>query len=65
MTREGQRLFCQATGQERFEVFAKSPTRFFLKVMDAEIDFYPDEKGVITKMTLFQGGQEMPGSRVK
>jgi len=65
VTREGTQLFCQATGQPRFEVFATSPTRFFLKVVEAEVEFYTDEKGAVDKMTLFQGGQEMEGKRIK
>lgn len=65
VTREGNRLFCQATGQQRFEVFAETATRFFLKVVDATVEFYPDEKGAVPQMTLFQGGQEIPGTRVK
>lgn len=65
VTREGQRLFCQATGQPQFEVFSESPTRFFLKVVDAAIEFYADEQGVVSKMTLFQGGQQLPGKRIK
>lgn len=65
VTREGTQLFCQATGQQRFEVFAASPTRFFLKVVEADVEFYPDEKGVVNKMVLFQGGKEMEGKRVK
>ncbi len=65
VTREGTHLFCQATGQSRFEIFAISPTRFFLKVVDAEVEFYPDAKGVVPEMTLFQNGQEIPGTRVK
>ncbi len=65
VTREGARLFCQATGQERFEVFAATPTRFFLKVVEADVEFYPDEKGAVSKMKLFQGGREMEGTRIK
>ncbi len=65
VTREGAQLFCQATGQPRFEVYAATPTRFFLKVVEADIEFYPDEKGVVNKMVLFQGGQEMEGKRLK
>lgn len=65
ITREGAQLFCQATGQERFELFAATPTRFFLKVVEADIEFYPDANGAVPKMTLFQGGQEMPGERIK
>lgn len=65
VSREGAQLFCQATGQPRFEVYATSPTRFFLKVVEADIEFYPDEKGAVNKMVLFQGGREMEGKRVK
>ena len=65
VTREGTQIFCQATGQQRFEIFAESPTRFFLKVVDAAIEFYPDDKGVVPQMTLFQAGQEIPGIRMK
>ncbi|HLP95356.1 MAG TPA: serine hydrolase [Saprospiraceae bacterium] len=63
VTREGTQLFCQATGQSRFEVFPTTPTRFFLKVVEADIEFYPDANGVVNKMVLFQGGAEMPGLR--
>jgi len=62
---EGTQLFCQATGQQRFEVFASSETRFFVKVVDAEIEFYPEANGVVNRLVLFQGGQEIEGKRIK
>ena len=62
---EGMQLVCQATGQPSFEVFALSETRFFLKEVDAEIEFYPNPDGSVPKMVLFQAGQEIPGKRVK
>ncbi len=65
VSREGAQLFGQGTGQPKFEMFAKSELRFFLKVVSAEVEFFPDEKGVISKMVLYQGGQEIPGDRVK
>ena len=65
VTREGAQLFGQATGQPRFELFAKSELRFFLKVVTAEIEFFLDADGTVGKMILFQGGQEIPGGRVK
>jgi len=65
VTRKENRLFAQATGQEQFEIFAASETRFFLKAVEADIEFFPDEKGVVSKMILYQGGQEMEGKRVK
>ena len=49
---DGQRLFAQATGQGEFELFAKSPRRFFAKVAPIEIEFDADAKA----LTLLQGG---------
>ncbi len=65
VTREGAQLYCQPTGQPRFEVFAESPNRFFLKVVDAVVEFHTNDQGIATSMTLFQGGQEMSGKKVK
>ncbi|MCW5898250.1 MAG: serine hydrolase [Flavobacteriales bacterium] len=65
ITREGTQLFVQATGQPRFEAYAKSPLEFFLKVVDARIVFNPGADGRAESLVLHQGGQEMPGPRVK
>jgi CubicO group peptidase (beta-lactamase class C family) len=65
ITREGQRLFAQATGQDRLELFAEKPARFFMKVVAADIEFYPDGTAKAPRLVLFQGGQEMEGKRVK
>jgi CubicO group peptidase (beta-lactamase class C family) len=62
ITREGARLFAQATRQPRVELFASSPTRFFLKVVDAEVTFRSDGKE--TSIVLHQNGRDMPGKRV-
>ncbi len=35
VTRNGEQLFAQITGQDKFPVFAESPTKFFYKVVDA------------------------------
>ena len=64
ITRTGSKLFGQATGQGQFELFAKSATEFFLKVVDAQVTFLVKE-GKVESMTLFQGGQVMPGKRIK
>lgn len=61
-TREG-RLFAQATGQPEFELFAESERRFFLKVVDAQVDFLPAVDGVVKELVLHQGGQDMKGTR--
>ena len=64
-TREGNRLFTQATGQARFEVFAESQTKFFLKIVDAQVEFIPDADGKFNKLILYQGGQKLEAKRIK
>jgi len=64
-TREGNKLFTQATGQPKFEVFAESQTKFFLKVVDAQVEFIADEDGKVNNMILYQGGQKIEGKRVR
>jgi len=64
-TRDGNKLFTQATGQPKFEVFAESETKFFLKVVDANVEFVPDADGKVNKMILNQGGQTMEAKRIK
>ena len=63
MTLEGDRLMTQATGQPKFPLFAESETKFFLKVVDAEVEFFKNEKGNVTHIMLHQGGQDMKGTR--
>ncbi|MFN0059751.1 MAG: serine hydrolase [Planctomycetota bacterium] len=65
VTREGSKLFMQATGQGRAEAFAESETKFFFKVVDAQIEFAIGADGRASLLTLFQGGQAMPSKRVE
>jgi hypothetical protein len=64
VTREGARLYGQATGQGRFELFATAPTEFFLKVVDAQLSFHVDKSGRADSLVLHQNGRDMPGKRV-
>ncbi len=56
ITREGDKLMGQATGQPKFELFAESETRFFLKVVDVQLTFVKAENGKVTHLILHQGG---------
>jgi CubicO group peptidase (beta-lactamase class C family) len=62
-TRDG-KLYLQATGQPEFELFAEGERRFFLKVVDAKVDFLPAVDGVVKEMVLHQNGQDMKGTRI-
>jgi CubicO group peptidase (beta-lactamase class C family) len=65
VTSTGTQLMAQATGQQAFELFPTSPTSFFLKVVDARVEFHPDEAGKVDRLVLFQGGQEIEGKRMQ
>jgi hypothetical protein len=64
-TCEGKKLFTQATGQPRFEIFPESNTKFFLKVVDAQVEFIQDESGKYNKIILYQGGRSMEAKRIR
>ena len=57
ITQERDQLFAQLTGQPRFEIFPKSETEFFWKVVDAQITFVRNNKGEVTHVIHHQGGQ--------
>lgn len=59
VTKEDNKLMIQATGQPKFELFAKTESRFFLKVVPAEMEFRSTKDGAVDAMTLYQGGQEI------
>jgi CubicO group peptidase (beta-lactamase class C family) len=62
---DGDQLVTQATGQQKFPVFAESQTRFFLKVVDAEVEFFTDDKGQVTHLMLYQNGREIKAAKTK
>lgn len=62
--RDGGRYFTQATGQPELELFAESETRFFLRVVDATVEFIRGEDGKVSGMVLHQAGQHIPGKRM-
>lgn len=65
ITRDGNHLFAQATGQPRFEIFAESAREWFLKVVDAQITFEAGPSGPATGLILHQGGRNMPAKRME
>jgi hypothetical protein len=64
VTREGDRLMTQATGQGKLEVFPESDTKFFLKLVDAQITFVKDDSGKVTYLILHQGGRDQKATRM-
>lgn len=65
VTREGDHLMTQATGQQKIEIFPLSETEFFPKVVEARIVFVRGADGKVDQLILKQGGRDMPAKRVK
>jgi hypothetical protein len=63
--REGDKLMTQATGQEKFEIFADSETTFSPRAFDAKLTFIKDAEGKVTGVRLNQGGREINGKKIK
>jgi hypothetical protein len=64
ITLEGDQLFTQASGQNKFPLFAETETKFFLKVLDVETEFVKDDKGVVTHLLHRQMGNEIKAPRI-
>ncbi len=65
VTREGDGLMTQATGQSKVPIYAESETKFFLRVVDAQITFVKDATGKVTHLILHQGGRDQQAKKVE
>lgn len=54
ISREENRFFAQLTGQGKAEIFPESETKFFYKIVDAQITFFKNDEGQITHLVLHQ-----------
>ncbi len=64
VTREGDRLMTQATGQQKVEMFPESETKFFAKVFDGQVTFVK-EGNKVTHLILHQNGREQRAARIE
>lgn len=55
VTRQDDKLMTRITGQPTFELFPESETKFFLKVVDAQVEFVVDDQGVCVAVKHTQG----------
>jgi CubicO group peptidase (beta-lactamase class C family) len=65
VTAESGRLFAQATGQGKAEVFPMGEKEFFYKVVDARITFETDPEGKAASLILHQAGKNMAAKRLE
>jgi len=64
MTVEDGHLMSKLGNQPKVQLFAESETRFFLKVVDAQVEFFRDPAThAVTRLVLYQGGGEHEGKK--
>ncbi len=65
ITKDGEKLFGQATGQNKLELEPVSKTQFAVPSAKAIIVFEKDSDGKIVGLVLSQGGRDMKAKRIK
>ena len=63
ITMEGRQLSEKLGNQPAFPIFPESETSFFLKVVDAQIEFLKDSSGAVTQLVLHQGGHDQKAAK--
>jgi CubicO group peptidase (beta-lactamase class C family) len=63
ITRENDRLFLKPTTQPAIELFAESDTKFFAKVLNAELTFEKGDGGEVKELTLQQENKRTSAQR--
>ena len=63
ITLEAGQLVSQVSGQGKAPIFPESETRFFVRIVDAQIDFARDSTGAVSHLVLHQGGRDVTAPR--
>jgi hypothetical protein len=64
IAREGNRLIFAAPGQPRIEAFPESETKFFFKVVEAQVTFIKNERGEVTELIFEINRQSIRAKKV-
>ena len=62
--REGDKLMVALPGQPKIEVFPESETRFFVRLVDAQVTFIRNDKGETTGLLFEMSGQRLRAKKV-
>lgn len=65
VSQEEKKYLVQMYGQPAYQIFPESETKFFLKVVNAQIEFVQDEKGNFNSLMFEQNGMRHEGKRKK
>ena len=62
---EGGHLTLQLPGRPAFPLYAESPSKFFLKVSEIEMEFTKDSTGKVKQALIYQEGETIKASRLQ
>ncbi|MDQ3747629.1 MAG: DUF4440 domain-containing protein [Acidobacteriota bacterium] len=65
ITKEGEKLMSQTTGQPKMELLPESEIEFFIKGFTAQFVFVRDDTGRVTKLIINQEGQRVAARKLK
>jgi|GEM_PF-2770212 len=65
VTKENDKLFVQLTGNPKAEIFPESEVKFFIKVIDGDIEFVKDEQGKVFKIKFRHGRVNVEAKRIQ
>lgn len=63
ITLKNGQLIAQATNQRRIPLFPESRSKFFAKIVDAQLEFFVTEGGQVSHVVLHQDDHDMRGER--
>jgi hypothetical protein len=58
-------LFIKLTGQDKVAIYPETVSKFYLKVVDAQLEFIKDANGKIKKVVLYQDGSANDAPKIK
>jgi hypothetical protein len=64
ITRQGEQLYAQLTGQPAAAIYPETVSSFVYRVVDARIDFIPNPPAQIDALVLHQGGNDLMAPRI-
>ncbi len=65
VSKEGDKLMSQTTGQAKAELFSESEIGFFVKGIPAQFMFVRDDKGQVARVVVLQDGRTISMKRIK
>jgi serine-type D-Ala-D-Ala carboxypeptidase/endopeptidase len=65
VTRQGDHLLMQLTGQPKVAFYPESTTRFYCRAVNATVTFEAGEDGAINKLVIHQNAQDLPAPKTK